>query len=122
MAVNNDPKHITLKAAADYSAKQYFLVKQTASDTATLAGAGEDVIGVIANKPRSGELASVQSISGSLTIKVVLGGTVAIGAPLKSDANGKAITATTGNKAFGRAMIAGVAGDIIEVRPGFETV
>lgn len=46
--------------------------------------------------------------------KVQLGGTVAAGAWLTSDANGKAIaTTTTGNQVIGRAEVAGVLDDVI---------
>lgn len=46
--------------------------------------------------------------------KVRLGGTVAVGDALTSDANGKAIaTTTTGNRIIGFAEVAGVADDIV---------
>ena len=46
--------------------------------------------------------------------KVRLGGTVAAGAWLTSDANGKAVaTTTTGNQVIGRAEVAGVLDDVI---------
>lgn len=46
--------------------------------------------------------------------KVRLGGTVAAGDPLTSDANAKAIaTTTTGNRIIGFAEVAGVADDVI---------
>jgi hypothetical protein len=46
--------------------------------------------------------------------KVTLGGTVAAGDALTSDANGKAIaTTTTGNRIIGYAEIAGVLNDVI---------
>lgn len=48
--------------------------------------------------------------------EVVLGGTVAAGAPITSDANGAGVNAgTAGNIAIGYALAAGVAGDIIDV-------
>ena len=53
---------------------------------------------------------------------VILGGTVAVGAPLVSDSNGKAVSATQatagaqpGSWVFAVARQAGVLGDIIEV-------
>jgi hypothetical protein len=122
MATYNTGDRISLKAAADYSTKQFYLVKQTAEDTATLAGAGEDVIGAIQDKPKAGQTASIAAVHAGSTFKVILGATVVLRAPLKSDANGAAITAVSTNKAFGRALQAGVAGDIIEVAPGYETV
>lgn len=45
---------------------------------------------------------------------VKLGGTVAVGDWLTSDASGRAIaTTTTGNQVIGRAELAGVSGDIV---------
>jgi hypothetical protein len=42
----------TFKAAADLSAKQYFLVKYSAADTVALCGAAADrAFGVLMNKP-----------------------------------------------------------------------
>lgn len=44
---------------------------------------------------------------------VVLGGIVAAGDPLTSDANGAAVVAVAGNRIVGFAETAGVAGDIV---------
>ncbi|UYZ84290.1 DUF2190 family protein [Entomomonas sp. E2T0] len=51
---------------------------------------------------------------------VVYGGTIAIGDPVTSDAQGRAIKATAGDKTIGFAEVAGVEGDIgsIYVTPG----
>jgi len=55
--------------------------------------------------------------------RVVLGGTVARGGLLTSDANGKAVAigavAATNYASIGRAMASGVAGDIISVQLNF---
>ena len=46
--------------------------------------------------------------------EVALGGTVAAGDPLTSDASGKAVKATAaGNRILGFALVSGVSGDII---------
>jgi hypothetical protein len=53
-------KHPGLKAAADLSAKQYYFVKITANDTVNVCSAVTDrPIGVLQNKPKSGDTAEV---------------------------------------------------------------
>jgi len=113
------PRQSRFSAAADYSAKQYFIVKQSGDATATLASAATDwLLGVIMNTPKSGENVEVFGRQGGGTGKVVLGGTVTRGAFLTADAAGKAVATTTvGNEVLGRAIQAGVAGDIIEFIP-----
>ena len=79
-------------AAADLTTKRYFLVKRTSTTEVNLCGAGEVALGVLINKPDTGEPADVQCIAYG---RVEAGGTFAIGDPLKSDANGKAVVAAT---------------------------
>ena len=120
MAVSNSPRSLNLSAAADLSTKQYYLVKQTSDTACNLSSAATDkVLGSLQNKPRSGETAEI-AVEGNF--KVILGGTVAVGAPLVSDSNGKAVSATQatagaqpGSWVFAVARQAGVLGDIIEV-------
>lgn len=104
------------EAGADLSTKQYYVVKTDANGKYILASAATDAIrGVLVNAPKSGETADVANINGSGTFKVLAGGTIAKDAFLTSDASGKAIaTTTTGNRVFGRAVAAAVAGDIVE--------
>lgn len=109
MSVENLGPRVSKTAAADLSAKQYYLVKVTADDTVNLAGAGDCAHGVLQDTPVSGQVCNVQTCYES---KVVYGGTVAAGALLASDANGKAVTAATGNYIVGKAIVAGVAGDV----------
>ena len=79
-------------AAADLRTKRYFLVKRTSTTEVNLCGAGETAMGVLCNKPDIGEPADVQCIAYG---RVEAGGTFAIGDPLKSDANAKAVVAAT---------------------------
>ena len=79
---------ITFEAAADLSAKQYYLVKMSAADKVNLAGANAKVIGVLQNKPKSGEAAVVRVCGTSKVISHDTG--IAVGDYLTSDANGKA--------------------------------
>lgn len=107
------------KAAADYSAKQYFIMKQSDEDEVTIASAATDLlIGTLTNKPKAGENAAIFGRFGGGTGKVVLGGTVTRGAFLTADSAGKAVATTTvGQEVLGRALNAGDAGDIIEYSP-----
>lgn len=101
----------TLPAAADLSAKQFYLVKENGSAQAALgATAGEKVLGPLQNDPESGDAANVQCWGAA---KVIFGGTVDEGDLLTTDANGKAVKSTAvGDYVFGTALVSGVSGDI----------
>jgi hypothetical protein len=127
MAVQNLGPSKTYKAGADFTAKLWRIVKQSADDTVVLASAATDkVVGVIANKAKSGELVEVIRFNGGVTFKVVLGtGGATRGAFLVADANAAAVIATQQTAGqqptsmiIGRALQAGSAGDIIEVEGG----
>ena len=93
----------SLVAGADLSSSQHHLVKVSAANTVVLAGAGELAIGVVANKPASGEAAEVLA---GIIVPVVAGAAVEARAEVASDASGKAVTATTGDRVFGVALTA----------------
>lgn len=124
MSQNNYGANKGYKAGSDLSTKQWYLVKQTAVDTVDITSAGTDlVMGVIQNKPKSGEIADVLRVGGGATLKVKIGGTVSIGDRLKSDSSGRGVTTTTsGDVTFGIALQAGVSGDIIEVAGAREKI
>jgi hypothetical protein len=82
---------ITLLAAADLSAKQFYAVKVDSNGKAALAGAGEVAIGVLQNKPGSGQAATIR-IAGAT--KMVASAAVAAGALVAANAAGKSVTAT----------------------------
>jgi hypothetical protein len=114
MAAKTDTRFRTMLAAVDLTAKRYYLVKQDGSGNAVLASAATDKIEGSIDDPGNGTVLGAISIA-KANGKVILGGTVAPGDQLTSDANAKAIATTTGgNYVFGRAVYAGVAGDIIE--------
>lgn len=102
-------------ANADYSAAsaQYRFVTTDGSKGITYTGDGALAHGVLYNKPASGAAAQVELLGQIL--KVRAGGTVAAGANVASDANGQAVTATTGEYILGEALEAGVSGQIISV-------
>ena len=95
--------------------KKYYIVQLDASGNIEVAeGATDLIVGVLQNKPDTGEAAVVR-FGG--TSKVVCGGTVNIGDWLTSDGSGKAIATTTdGNITIGRALYAGGDGDVVEVQ------
>ena len=100
----------TLVAGADLSAKQFYAVKVNSSKKLVLSGAGEEMAGILQNNPVADVpcAAMVDGVS-----KAVTGAVVAAGAALMADANGKLITATTGNLILGRAL--GDSGGDLEV-------
>ena len=107
-------------AAADLSAKRYFIVKQTSANKVNLAAAATDleIVGTLNNKPKADEGADVILRSGGETGKVILGATVSRGDHLTTDSAGKAIKTTTANdEVIGRVLQAGVSGDLVEYMP-----
>jgi hypothetical protein len=116
MAVEKGPKlDWSAFAGADLSTKQYTLVKwsgtASADEVVAVAGATDKPLGVLNNAPKQGEEADV-AISG--VVKVLLGGTVARDADIGAKADGTLIAATvTGTYIVGRALEAGVSGQII---------
>ena len=102
------------RRTAEASIGAYRIIKPGAGVQAavTAAAATDKLLGT------SDELAHVTGEPVDLCVspigKVVLGGTVAEGDALTSDANGAAITTTTtGNRIIGYAEIGGVVGDVI---------
>lgn len=102
MAHEESLVNITLLANADLSAKQYFAVKTAnASDVtkAALAGDGEQIIGVLQNKPASGEAATI-AISG--VTKAKAGGVITAGGNVAVDAAGEFVAPATGDVIVGK--------------------
>lgn len=126
MSVQNTGINRTFKSAADLEGKQYRICKVTAQNTVNLASAATDVLaGVINNAPiaGTGSNVDVRMRGQGASHKVILGGTVTIGAKLTADANGAAVaTTTSGDQVVGIALMAGVSGDIIEYRPADQIV
>lgn len=79
---------ITLPAAADLSAKQYYFVKVNSSGQAALCSAATDKpIGVLQNTPKSGEEASILVVGGT---KVIASASLDEGTLIGTTAAGKA--------------------------------
>lgn len=98
----------TRVAGSDLSAKQFLFVKVAASNTVAVSGAGELSLGVLQNKPVSGEAAEIM-VSG--VTKVWSSAAVLEGAVVTPDSAGKAVTATTGNEGHGIALAAASGAD-----------
>ena len=109
--------------SASLEAKKYFAVKQHTDGTIILAAAGTDkIIGILQNEPKVGEAALVR-FGG--TSKAVAGGTIAVGAWVTSDSDGKVIATTTDkNVAIGMYLgdAAAASGDVIEILVGIHTL
>jgi hypothetical protein len=106
----------TLIAASDLSAKQYTFVLVDANGKAATPGAGGEVYGVIQNKPKATQAATVMVDGIS---KVIAGGTVTAGDLVTSDANGKAVRAAglvSANSQAGVALESGILNDVIAVQ------
>jgi hypothetical protein len=103
---------ITLQAAADLSAKQNLFAKISGNDGTDVCGAGGDAIGVILNKPTSGNAAEIGI---GPIVPITLAATLSAGAEVMSDANGKAVAWVTANRSLGFLLQDGVAGDVVNM-------
>lgn len=90
-------------AGADLSAKQFFAVKITGADLAVnlASTGGEAILGILQNKPTSGQSADVR-FSG--VTKAIAGAAYSRGAKLMTDTSGRLITATSTNNVVGLAL------------------
>ena len=100
----------SVEAAADLSTNQFHFGIFSAGQLA-LCGAGAAADGVIQNKPASGQAAAL-ALAGSFS-KIKLGATVAADAEVMSDATGRAITATSGNRILGKLKEGGAVNEIV---------
>jgi hypothetical protein len=94
-------------AAADLSAKQYIIVRASgtnqcnqASHSAAVAAAGWP-IGVLQNKPKSGEAADICFLG---MTKVQAGSSVTANGPITTNSSGRAVDAVSGDTIIGRAL------------------
>lgn len=112
MAFEVNMQTISVPASTDLSTKQFFFGSVNSSGQVAVTGAAAAADGVIGNKPDAqGRACALASVPGQVA-RVQLGGTVANGALLEADANGKAVTQSSG-KILAKALSAGVANDII---------
>jgi len=103
----------SLPAAADFSAARYKLVKLNTSGQFALVTAATDYVdGIIQANVASGEQCRVETHG---ILKVLLGGTVTVGALASPNTSALAAIGTTRNATFGKFLDAGVSGDVVRV-------
>lgn len=104
---------ITLPAGGDLTGAQFKLVK-ISSGAVVLCGAGENAIGVLVNKPNTGEAASVQ-IGGIAKVQADAA-LATTGTKIMSSADGQAAAATSTNHVIGMTVTtAAAAAELVEV-------
>jgi uncharacterized protein YaaW (UPF0174 family) len=111
-------KGISLPASADLSGNQfYFVYVNTSGQIAVQTTVHSDIDGVLQDKPNAAGRAGDVAVFG--VTKVVTGAAVAVADYVTNDTAGKGVTATSGQKAHGRALSASTgAGQIITVLLG----
>lgn len=111
MAIEQAGLHIGfMDAAADLSAKQFYLLKVAANGTVDLqTSAGGAILGVLQDKPISGQVANVMVAGVS---KVRAGGTLAANDPIQAHTDGTAIKAITGDISCGTVLIGAASGEL----------
>ena len=112
MAYEQTLRTIGVPASADLSASQFCFMVVNSSGQLALPSAGGDADGILQDKPNAAAVEGELAVLGVSKLVVGTAGVTA-GDLLATDANGKAVTATTGNKILGRALATGVAGVII---------
>jgi hypothetical protein len=114
MANNNIAFSDTFSAGADLSSSQYLFVELSSANTVTVANsAGEKTVGVLLNDPTSGQAANVAILG---RVKVIASAAISVNAYVSTTNAGKAVTASTGHYAIGRAVTASTAdGEYLEV-------
>ena len=101
MAYRENEQSISLLAAADLSGDQFsFVTIDATGKAAKVSVAGAAAQGVLENTPKADEAANV-NIGG--VVQATAGAGVTAGDDVASDANGKAVTATTGDVILGKA-------------------
>lgn len=114
MAFEERLESISIEAGVDLSTKQYrFMVLASDKQIDPAAVAGADCIGILQDKPAAVGRAACVATGG--TSKALAGATVAAGAKIATDNQGRAITAASGNYIMGTAITGGAVGEVISV-------
>jgi hypothetical protein len=105
--------NISLEAGSDLSSSQHLFVAVASDGQVDVVGAaGAKADGILQNKPAAAGRAAVVTIGG--VTNITLGDTVAAGASVASDGNGKAVTASTStHKIMGTLLVGGDANEIV---------
>lgn len=104
-----------LVAAASYITKYGYGMIQSTEGTATIAGSGVHILGVLVNEPASGAVAEVQTEG---QCKGVAGAAVTIDAWLTMDSSGRFIDASGAGVKFSAKALASAdaAGDLFDIQ------
>lgn len=117
MAYEENLSTISLEAAADLSAKQYYFMKVDTNGRANVPSVeGEITAGVLQNDPAALGRAATIAVAGSVS-KVVAGEAIAAGAQITAGSDGRAMNSDSGDDTRGinLTIAATAAGDIISV-------
>ena len=98
------------ESAADLRGKEFYFASRDSNGKFILGTSGGVIAGVISEGRNTGKHTSINT-GGQL--KVVAGGSIAVGDNVQSDGNGAAITGST--NAFGKAISAASAGEMVEI-------
>ena len=114
MALDSNLTCVTLEAGGDLSAGQYRFVELASDAQVDVASAaGGDAVGVLQNDPSAAGRVATVAVMG--VTKLVAGAAVAAGDKLQAGADGRGLTAASGDVVLGRALTAASqAGDVIE--------
>jgi len=112
MAVNGEGECISILAGADLTAKQYRAV----NIAGTLATTNKEAVGILQNKPNTGENASV-AYAGH--IKGIAGTALAAGVDVKVSSGGFLTAVASGDSARGKIVTAASSGGVVEFLAGF---
>ena len=115
MAIEQSKTIITLEAAADLSAKQYFFVAVDTNGKAALTGDDGNPIGVLQNKPAAGEAASI-CVYGVTKLRIGTESGLGAGYNVGCDANSAGKVSDSGSYRLGVSLEDPTAdGDVISV-------
>lgn len=117
MAYEELLQSVSLDAASDLSGSQYRFVVVTAEHTiGSPSASGDKALGVLQNKPDGSTVneAATVGVLGISKVEVGTGGVTA-GDEVTTDADGKAITAASGNNIAGVALATGADTEVVPV-------
>jgi len=115
MAFSENQTCITLEAAADLSAKQYYFVSVDTNGKAALTGDDGNPIGVLQNKPEAGQAATI-CIDGVTKVYVGTESGLGAGYNVGCDSNSAAKVSDTGSYRLGVTLEDPTAdGDIVSI-------
>lgn len=113
MATQGNQTRETFIAGQDLSANQFHFVTMASDGQIDPTGDGAAADGVLVNTPAAQGDAATVVVAGRVIVEA--GGNIAVGANVASNAAGEAVTAATNDIILGKALEAGVDGQIISI-------